>query len=199
MPRSWSGWVVGLVCSAGGLDALTRVVRKLPADFPAALVVVQHVDPSAKTMLPAILGNRSPLPVEQARNRSVLRAGSIYVTPPGHHALLTNEGRILVFRSGAYPPSRPSGDLLLSSMALTVGPKAIAVVMSGYGHDGATGAAAVHELGGTVIAATAESSLQSAMPVATVERLGVVDHLVSVDDIGSLLTTLVARDTDRLA
>jgi two-component system chemotaxis response regulator CheB len=183
---------VALVCSTGGLDALTRVLAPLAGDLPAATVVVQHVDPDARSMLASILGRRTALAVRAAVDGTALAPGEVLVVPPGSHALATNDGTLLLIRSGRYPPNRPSADLLLTSLALTAGPRTLAVVMSGLGHDGATGATAVHALGGTVIAATGASSEAASMPDATAARDHVVDHVVHVDDIAALVTSLVA-------
>ncbi|HKH06281.1 MAG TPA: chemotaxis protein CheB [Acidimicrobiales bacterium] len=197
MEERWSGAVVALVCSAGGLGPLVQVLGGLPGDLPAAVIVVQHVDPLAKSLLAEILDRRSALDVRAATSGAPLRAGQVLVAPPGRHAIATTDGALVLIRSGPFPPNRPSADLLLTSLAITAGPQAIAVVLSGHGHDGATGATAIHELGGTVIAATAASSQEAAMPTATAERDHIVDHVVSVDEIARLVASLVTPAASR--
>jgi two-component system, chemotaxis family, protein-glutamate methylesterase/glutaminase len=190
--------VVGLVCSAGGLDPLVQVLGALPRDLAAAVIVVQHVDPAAKSMLAEILDRRSRLDIRPATMGAPLRPGCALVVPPGCHAIATTDRTLVLIRSGPFPPNRPSADLLLASLAITAGPRAIAVVLSGHGHDGATGATAVHELGGTVIAATAASSQEAAMPTATAERDHIVDHVVPVDEIATLISEIVSPATQQL-
>lgn len=185
--------VVALVCSAGGLDALTRVLSGLPAGFPAALLVLQHIDPDANSSLPAILGRRTALIVEDATEGAALRPGHVLVAPPGRHTLVTTLGTVALIESGERPPYRPSADLLLTSLALAVGPRAVAVVLSGHGVDGATGATAVHHFGGKVIASDEASSTEFSMPGATIHRDTIVDHAVPLDDIPALLLTLATR------
>jgi two-component system chemotaxis response regulator CheB len=184
--------VVALVCSTGGLDALSRVLRPLPASFGAALLVLQHLDPDTTSGLTRILTRRTVLPVSDAREGDVLTAGTILVAPSGQHTLITGQGTVALIESGARPPYRPSADLLLTSLALAVGPRAVAVVLSGHGIDGATGATAVHHFGGMVIASDEATSTEYSMPGATIGRDTIVDHAIALDEIAALLLTLTA-------
>jgi len=185
--------VVALVCSAGGLDALTRVLRPLPMDFPGPVLVLQHLAPDARSWLADILAQRSPLPVVPARDGVALMPATVLVAPPGRHVLVTGEETVALIASGPIPPARPSADLLLVSLALSVGSRAIAVVLSGHGNDGATGATAVHHFGGVVIASDEASSVEFSMPQATIGRAGIIDHVVGVDEIPALLMRLVSH------
>jgi two-component system chemotaxis response regulator CheB len=184
--------IVALVCSAGGIDALTRVLAPLPGDLPAAVIVVQHLSPDHHSELAALLDTRTALAVAAATDGSTLAPGRVLVAPAGQHTLVTGEQTIALIPSGATPPYRPSADLLLATLAVTCGARAIAVVLSGRGNDAATGASAVHRFGGTVIASTALSSTQASMPQATIDRDNAVDHVVPLDDIAELLHTLTA-------
>lgn len=183
--------VVALVCSTGGLDALSRVLAPMPADFGAALLVLQHLDPDAHSGgLSRILGRRTVLPVSDAGEGDVLKPGTVLVAPPGHHTLITRQGAVALIESGDRPPYRPSADLLLTSLALAVGHRAVAVVLSGHGIDGATGATAVHHFGGLVIASDEATSTEFSMPGATIGRVTIIDHAIALDDIAALLLTL---------
>lgn len=183
--------VVALVCSAGGLDALTRVLEPLPADLPAAVLVLQHVSPQHHSELAAILDRRTALAVSPAVDGAPLVPGGVLVCPAGQHTLITSDEAIALIPSGALPPYRPSADLLLTTLAVAVGPRAVAVVLTGGGNDAATGATAVHHFGGTVLACSVQSSLYPAMPQATMDRAGVVDHVVPLGEVAELLTALV--------
>jgi two-component system, chemotaxis family, protein-glutamate methylesterase/glutaminase len=98
-------------------------------------------------------------------------------------------------RAGAAaPPSRPSADLLLTTPAIAAGPRAIAVVLSA-GHDGATGASAIHAFGGTVVASDEASWSSFGMPRAAIARDDVVDHVVALKDVAALLVSLVGAPT----
>jgi two-component system chemotaxis response regulator CheB len=117
------------------------------------------------------------------------------VAPAGYHTLVTCGARISLIVSGDAPPYRPSADLLLTSLALAAGPRAVAVVLSGYGNDGATGATgatAIHHHGGAVIASNQATSTVSVMPSATINRDEIIDYVVSVDEIPALLVRLAS-------
>jgi two-component system chemotaxis response regulator CheB len=191
-PSAGSWPVVALVASAGGVDALTRVLSKLPSDLPASMIILLHASPERESMLPAILRRVSALGVEAAADGDQLTPGSVLVAPAGRHLLVTAELRVALIESGAFPPSRPSADLLLTTLAIAAGPRVIAVVLSGEGHDGATGATAVHRFGGTVLATDEASSTSFAMPSATITRDGAIDHIVGLDELAALLVQLVS-------
>jgi two-component system, chemotaxis family, protein-glutamate methylesterase/glutaminase len=182
--------VVALVCSAGGLDALTRVLEPLPAGLPAAVLVLQHLSPEHPSELAAILNQRTALPVIAAADGTALAPCRVLVSPAGQHTLITADETIALIPSGSLPPYRPSADLLLTTLAVAAGDRVIAVVLSGRGNDAATGATAVHHFGGTVIVSTADTSAYTAMPQATIDRDNTVDHVVAVDDIATLLIAL---------
>jgi two-component system, chemotaxis family, protein-glutamate methylesterase/glutaminase len=185
--------VIALVASAGGLDAVTRVLTELPGDLPACVLVLIHQAPERVNELVGILSRRCALPVRAAADDVPLAAGEVAVVPPGTHLLVTAGRRTALITSGAAPPSRPSADLLLTTLATAVGPAAIAVVLSGGGHDGATGATAIHKFGGTVIASDEASSSSFSMPLATIKRDHAVDHIVDLDEIAALLGSIIAE------
>jgi two-component system chemotaxis response regulator CheB len=182
--------IVALVCSAGGLEALISVLRPLPADFQAAVIALQHQSPDRPSHLADILARNCALPVSAARHDAALRAGTVVVVPPGKHALVTVSNRIALISTDHSLPYRPSADLLLTSLALVAGHRTIAVILSGGGSDGATGAVAVHDFGGTVIAADKASSAYYEMPGAATGRDDAVDLVLPVDEIPALLISL---------
>jgi two-component system chemotaxis response regulator CheB len=182
--------IVALVCSAGGLQALISVLRPLPADFPAAVIALQHQSPDKPSHLAPILARNCALPVSAARHGAALRAGTVVVVPPGKHALVTVGNRLALISTDHSPPYRPSADLLLTSLALVAARRTIAVILSGGGSDGATGAVAVHDFGGTVIAADKASSEWFGMPEAAIGRDDAVDQVLPVGEIPALLISL---------
>lgn len=186
---SWP--IVALVASAGGVDALSRVLSALPRELPASVIVLLHMSPDRESALPAILGRISAFGVEAARDGDELARGQVLVAPAGRHLLITSELRVALIESGAFPPSRPSADLLLTTLAIAAGARVIAVVLSGTGHDGATGATAVHRFGGTVLATDAASSQSFAMPSATIGRDSAIDHVVDLDALPAVLMALI--------
>lgn len=182
--------IVAMACSAGGLDALITVLAPLPAGLPATVLVLQHLPPDKQSTLPTLLSRRSAMPVDWAQHGDSLAPGRVFAAPPGQHTLVTKDETIALIPSGSAPPYRPSADLLLTTLALAAGPRVIAVVLSGEGHDAATGATAVHHFGGTVIVSSMETSTRSAMPRATMLRDDVTDHIVPLEDLAGLLLAL---------
>jgi two-component system chemotaxis response regulator CheB len=186
-----SGAVIALVSSAGGLEALRGVLGVLPAELPASVVVLQHADPSRASQLASLLDRVAPLAVADAHDGAALAPGSVIVAPSGFHTLITRDRTVALVRSGPHPPSRPSADLLLASLAVAVGPDAIAVVLTGFGHDGAAGATAIKRLGGTLIASSLATSQAPSMPEAAIDT-GQVDHVLPLEEIGAALVRLVS-------
>jgi two-component system chemotaxis response regulator CheB len=186
------GWpIVALVASAGGVDAMSRVLTGLPSDLPASVIALLHMPPDRESLLHEVLHRITTLGVEPAHDGDTLDRGRVLVAPPGRHLLITTDLRVALIESGAFPPSRPSADLLLTTLAVAAGARAIAVVLSGEGHDGATGASAIHRFGGTLVATDEISSQSFSMPSAAIEREHVVDYVVDLDNVAPLLVTLV--------
>lgn len=180
--------VVALLASAGGLEALSIVLRDLPARFPAAVVVQQHLGGHA-SVLPTILATRSRHPVEWARDGQLLTPGQFVVCPPGVHLELRPYGSISLRPLGT--PYEPRFDVLLASMATSYGPRGVGVVLSGAGRDGAEGTAAMKRAGATVIAESPETAQYPSMPTAAAEAGA--DLVLPVYDIGQALVDLIAE------
>ena len=183
--------VVAIASSAGGLEALSMVLAGLPADFPAAVVIVQHLDRSHPSHMAAILDGRTALSVKEARQGDVLRRGQVYVAPPDHHLLVNGDGTLALSHAELVHFVRPSADLLFESVAATYRDRAIAVVLTGTGSDGTTGVRAVKKMGGTVIAQDEQSARFFGMPAAAIET-GVVDQVLPLADIPPSLQDLLA-------
>lgn len=188
--------VVALIGSAGAQPSVVEIVARLPADFAAPMIVLLHQAPEFPTLLDAILARKSHLPVSVAESPSTLAPGTVVVVPAGCHMVLAPEYKTRLIPSGAFPPNRPSADLLLSTMGVSLGERAIAVVLSGGGRDGATGATVIHEFGGTVIAADPEETAHPSMPMETIARDEAVDHVLAPQEIADLLIKLTERCTE---
>src|SRR5215470_17237752 len=135
--------VVALAASAGGLNALTHALAALPANFPAALIVVQHLDPRHRSLMADILSRRTALPVKQAEEGDSLVAGRGYIAPPNRHLLVNPDYTLSLTQTQLVHFVRPSADLLFESTAASFKERAIAVVLSGSGQDGAMGVKAI--------------------------------------------------------
>jgi two-component system chemotaxis response regulator CheB len=173
--------VVALAASAGGVRALLTLVASLPAGLPAALVLVQHLDPK----------HRSPrLPVGEATDGQVLRAGALVIAPPDRH-LLVQAGLVLRLTSTSLVSCvRPAADVLFASVAAVCARRALAVVLTGSGHDGTAGVRAIKQAGGWVIIQDPASAEFPSMPLAAL-RTGCVDRVLPLAQIGHEIVRLV--------
>jgi two-component system, chemotaxis family, protein-glutamate methylesterase/glutaminase len=181
--------IVALAASAGGLKALTDVLAALPADFPVPLVVVQHLDPRHRSLMADILGKRTRIKVRQAQDGDRLERGTAYIAPPNRH-LLVNPDMLSLTQSELVHFVRPSADLLFESTAASFRDRAIAVVLSGSGRDGAMGVKAIKKVGGTVIVQDEKTSEFFGMPEAALQT-GMVDFVLPLQEIAPALQTLV--------
>lgn len=183
--------VVG--ASAGGVEALQAFVAGLPADLPAAVLVVLHVPASGTSALPAILSRSGPLPAVSARTGAPLTHGVIQVAPPDRHLLVTD--RKLALSDGPKEKGhRPSIDSLFRSAALAMGPAVSGVLMSGVLDDGVAGLAAIAARGGLAMVQDPEEALYPSMPVHALRRLA-VDYVLPARDFGGMLAE-VARERE---
>lgn len=182
--------VVALVASAGGLAALGSTLSALPADFPAAVVVVQHLDPSRPSLLANLLARHCGLLVREAHHNDRARPGSVHVAPPERHLVVGPGGVLALTATEPVHHVRPSADALLESLSRAFGPRIIAVVLTGGGLDGADGVRVVKHGGGTVIAQDRPSSQSFGMPGAAIGT-GCVDTVLPLDQIAPTLVHLV--------
>ena len=128
--------VVAFGASAGGIEAMMRILPDLPPDFPAAIVLVQHLRPHARGHLPQVLGCRTSLPVHWARDGEALQPGAVFIAPPDHHLLVNPDGSLSLAKTPRVHSLRPSADVLFTSVASSFKGRAIAVVLSGGGKNG---------------------------------------------------------------
>ena len=179
--------------SAGGLHALISVVSSLRAEFPAAVVIVQHLDPRHRSMLADILSRHTPLRVKEAEDGEPIAAGAIYTAPPDRHLLVNGDGTLSLSRSEMVHFLRPSADLLLESVAASFKRRAIAVILSGTGSDGSMGVKAIKKMGGAVIAQDPKTAEFPGMPGAAV-LTECVDSVRALEEIGPNLAAMVMRE-----
>jgi two-component system, chemotaxis family, protein-glutamate methylesterase/glutaminase len=183
--------VVVIASSTGGPAALVRVLPTLRIQGHAALVIVQHMPAGFTAALAQQLSERASYRVKEAAAGDKLDAGVALVAPGGKHLLVDRGGVIGLNEQPLVHGVRPAADVTLKSVAQSFGARAVGVVLTGMGRDGALGLAAVRAAGGRTLAQDRETSTVYGMPKAAVE-LGVVDEVVTLDHVGSKVTKLVA-------
>jgi two-component system chemotaxis response regulator CheB len=184
--------IVAMAASAGGLTALSEVLSGLPRDFPASIVVVQHLDPRHRSLMAEILSKRTPLRAKQAAEGDPLEPGTIYIAPPDRHLLVNPNGTITLSQSELVHFVRPSADLLFESVAASYRNRAIAVVLTGTGSDGTMGVQAIKKMGGTVISQDEATAEFFGMPNAAIQTKS-VDFVLPLNAIAPALVTLVMK------
>jgi two-component system CheB/CheR fusion protein len=178
--------VVGIGASAGGLAAFKTFLANTPADTGMAFILVQHLDPHHKSLLVELLGAGAPIPVLEAADGVAIRKDCVFVIPPD--ATLTIKDGILKVVSPAPPrESRRPIDTFFSSLAEDCRDKAVGIVLSGVGSDGALGVRRIKEHGGLTLAqAEFNHVAQGGMPQSAADT-GMVDHVVPVEAMPGLL------------
>jgi len=188
-------WAVAVGTSTGGPQALMSLLSSLPADFPASILIVQHIHPKFNPILVRRLSEVSAFPVKEAENGETLKGGLAYVAPGDHHMEVERRDSGVVIRLHQRPPLhgvRPSADLLFSSVSEAFLEKAVAVILTGMGQDGLVGAQAVKRKGGTVLAEAKDSCVIYGMPRGVVEAR-VADRVVPLKDMAGEILKIVKR------
>jgi two-component system, chemotaxis family, protein-glutamate methylesterase/glutaminase len=185
--------IVAIAASAGGLSAVSNVLERLPANFPAAIAIVQHLAPAHPSLMAEILRRKTSLQVKQAEEGDLIKVGTVYIAPPNHHLLANPDKTLSVTQTERIHFLRPSADLLFNSIAATYKDRAIAVVLTGTGNDGAHGIQTIHQMGGTVIVQDEKTSDFFGMPEAAIQT-GAVDFILPLFQIAEALIALVSQN-----
>src|SRR5438105_3287466 len=182
--------MVVIGASAGGITALQSLVRQLPREFPAALLIVVHISRHSIGLLPEILNRAGPLPASNARQGETIENGHIYVAPPDKHLLIGAKTRIQIGHGPKENRFRPAVDPLFRSAALIYGPEAIGIVLSGGLDDGTAGLCAIKQAGGLAVVQNPDEAEVSSMPRSALNHVA-VDYCLTAHEIGVLLPQLV--------
>lgn len=183
--------VVAIVASAGGLKAISALLAALPPDFPAPLVIVQHLSPDHPSLMAETLTHRIALPVKQADEGDALRPGRVYLAAPGHHLVVNPDLTLSLTLAEKERHARPSGDVLFRSVSVACGVRTIGLVLTGGDGDGTAGIRAIKAAGGVTLTQDEASSEQFSMPRSAIAT-GDVDHALPLDAIAPMLVRLVS-------
>ncbi|PZS02787.1 MAG: hypothetical protein DLM69_03630, partial [Candidatus Chloroheliales bacterium] len=184
--------VVAIASSTGGPLALLKVLRDIPANFPAPILVVQHIASGFIAGLAEWLDHECKLPVRVARDGQRATAGVIYLAPDDVH-LLCNRNRgdfLLQTDNSGGERIRPAADMLFRSVAESYGPRAIGVILTGMGRDGADGLKDMRGAGAYTIAQDEATSAIFGMPKVAIS-IGAVSEVLAVDEVGQRLVNLL--------
>jgi two-component system, chemotaxis family, protein-glutamate methylesterase/glutaminase len=182
--------VVVIGASAGGVSALIALSQALPRFFPAPVCVVQHVGPH-RSLLPELLRFRGPNHALHAEHGQRLSSGTLHIAPPDHHMLLDGM-TVQLTRGPRENHARPAIDPLFRSAALSWGPRAIGIVLTGQMDDGTAGLKAIKDCGGIAIVQDPDTATEPEMPRSALRHVA-VDHCVPLEGIAPLLQQLVGQ------
>jgi len=158
--------------SVGGMQSIQSILQALPEDFALPIVVALHRPTDDEDLLTPLLQRGCALHVSEVVDKEPIEAGHVYVAPPDYHVLI-EDNNLSLSVDERVNHARPSIDVLFESAALVYGRRAVAVILSGAGIDGARGAAAIHESGGTVLIESPATALRPDLPAAAVAATAV--------------------------
>ena len=188
--------IVAVGASAGGIEALKKLVQCLPGDIDAAFVILQHLSPDYESQLTSILENAGELHCTEADHEISIEPGRVYVLPPDKYLRIADHG-LFVDAPDAPRGQRMPIDYFMRSLADSAGECAVGVVLSGTGSDGTLGLRAIKGAGGLTFAQSPETALYDGMPKAAIENND-ADRVLSIEGIAEEIITLARRGDAKL-
>ena len=174
-------YLVGIGASAGGLEALSKLIGALPTDLGLAYAVIQHLSPTHRSMMAQLLGRETAMAVKEVVSGMLPEPNVIYVTPPSSNMVL-RDGRFILQDEPKHASPKPSVNAFFASLAAEKGEDAIGVVLSGTGSDGAVGLREIKAVGGFTFAQEPQGAKYAGMPQAAIDT-GCVDWILPAEDI----------------
>jgi two-component system, chemotaxis family, protein-glutamate methylesterase/glutaminase len=183
--------IVVIGASAGGVEAVARVARDLPADLPAAVFIAMHFPAGSHSVLPRILERAGKMSANHPADREPIKAGRIYVAPPDQH-LLIGKKTVRLIRGPRENGNRPAVDPMFRSAAVSHGPRVVGVILTGNLDDGTAGLLEIKRRGGVTIVQDPTDALFPSMPTSAMEH-GDVDHVLPLKQIPDALADIVVQ------
>jgi two-component system chemotaxis response regulator CheB len=174
--------IVAIIASTGGPQALLQILKRVPEDFSCGIVIVQHITNGFLAGLVGWLAKECKIKVKIGEDSEEIRPGVAYIAPDNVQMRVEEGGKIRLSHEPAYGGHRPSGDVLLESVARTYGKGSVAAILTGMGRDGAMGMKAIKQFYGKTIAQDEKSCAVFGMPKAAIE-MNVIDKVLPLESI----------------
>lgn len=181
--------LVVIGASAGGMDALKKIISQLDEEFNLPVIVVQHVAPHSDNYLVTYLDSFTSLHVVEASEKQRVTPGFVYFAPPNYHLLLEENKTFTLTVENKVNFSRPSIDVLFETAAIACREKLIGVLLTGASNDGADGIRFIHSAQGLTIVQDPETAYVPIMPKAAIDT-SPVDHILPLEEIAPFLNTI---------
>ncbi len=176
--------------SAGGLDALSRLLSGIPESFKLPVLIVQHLSPHSDNYLAQHLNNLSAYTVKEAEEKETISQHTAYIAPPNYHLLVEDNLTLSLSVSEKVNYARPSLDVLFETAAYAYGKGLICIVLTGANNDGSKGARTVKDFGGLVIVQDPDTAYVKTMPEAVIAIVK-PDYILPIEKMPELLLNLV--------
>jgi len=178
--------------SAGAVEALSRILPALPADYPIPVLVVVHIPPDRTDLLASLFKAKCAIAVKEAEDKEPIRPGVIYFGPSDYHLQVEADRSVSLSADEPVYFSRPSIDVLFESAADAYGAGLVGVILTGANEDGAEGLAAVEAAGGAAVVEDPDLAFAATMPAAALARC-IGARPLSLDAVADLLVGLGTR------
>lgn len=189
--------IIVIGASAGGFEAIKKLVAGLPSDLPASIFIVWHMSPDVRGVLPQVLNRLETIPAEHAVDKEPILPNRIYVAPPNFH-LLVERGRVRVTKGPKENRFRPAVDPLFRSAAYAYGSRVIGVILTGALDDGTSGLWTIKHLGGTAVVQHPDDAEVPSMPENALREVK-ADYIVPVSEMADLLARLTKEQASEIS
>ncbi|MEG6506951.1 protein-glutamate methylesterase/protein-glutamine glutaminase [Nitratidesulfovibrio sp. 1201_IL3209] len=183
--------IVAIGVSTGGPPAVQKVLSQLPADFPASILIAQHMPAAFTGPFAKRLDGVCRIAVKEAENGERLRPGTAYIAPGGKHLRVDQKismVEVVVTPEPAEALYKPSANVLIESVAQAMGRRTLGVILTGMGSDGLEGVRVLKQKGGRALAQSDATCVVYGMPKAIVDA-GLADEIIDIDDMASAIMT----------
>lgn len=181
--------VIVIGSSAGGMEALRKILSVLPENFNLPIIIVQHISPSSDNYITKYLDKLCKLEVKEADEKENIQVGKVYFAPPNFHLLVERDKTLSLSTDSRVNFARPSIDILFETAAWAYGSSLIGIILTGANFDGSSGLKIIKDFGGLTIVQDPKTAHSATMPEYAIASTK-VDHILPIDKIGEFLSGL---------